>query len=155
MDDYLAKPLELAGLALALERTGTAKADAEADDEGDGGVPAFDPSPLDELLEVMGDAGPELVRNLVSTFLDEAPRLLAAAAEAEAAGRVDEVQRAAHSLKPSSAGLGAMRLAAACRRLEAAAKEGEAELGPLVEAAVTAYGEARPLLEERLPLVER
>ena len=154
MDDYLAKPLDLAALAAALERAGTAETVVGSNDERGAEVPPWDPAPLDDLLEVMGDAGPELVRNLVVAFLEEAPRLLDAAAEAEAAGRVEEVQRAAHSLKSSSAGLGAMRLAAACRRLEAAAKEQNAPLGPLVDAALESYGEARPLLERRLPLVE-
>jgi CheY-like chemotaxis protein/HPt (histidine-containing phosphotransfer) domain-containing protein len=153
MDDYLTKPLDLAALASALERT--ASAQEGADDGGEGGeleTPACDPGPLDELLEVMGEAGPELVRSLVATFLAEAPRLLEAAAEAEAAGRIEEVQRAAHSLKSSSAALGAMRLAAACRRLEAAAKASEADVGHLVDAALAAFGEARPLLQLRSPV---
>ena len=116
--------------------------------------PACDPAPLDDLLEAMGEAGPELVRSLVVTFLDEAPRLLAAAAEAEGAGRNKEVQRAAHSLKSSSAALGALRLSSACRELETAARDGDAGLGQLLAAALTAYDEARPLLELRLTVVD-
>lgn len=156
MDDYLTKPLDLAALASALQRTISRQGIGEAADEAvamdQAEAPPCDPGPLDELLEVMGEAGPELVRTLVATFLDEAPRLLGAAADAQAAGRIDEVQRVAHSLKSSAAALGARRLSDASRRLEAAAKEGEADLGHLIDAALAAYGEARPLLELRSPV---
>jgi CheY-like chemotaxis protein len=155
MDDYLAKPIDLTALAAALERTGAAAGDGQVIGDGGDALPVFDPGPIDDLLEAMGAGGPELVRTLVATFLEEAPRLLAVAAEAQAAGRVDEVKRSAHSLKSSSAALGAMGLSAACRRLEAAAAAAEAGLDILIHAAQGAFVEVRPMLELRLPVADR
>ncbi len=162
MDDYLTKPLDLGVLTTALDRTRPHRRPAPDGEPAAGppgavlpappdvgpvpSAPAFDPGPLDDLREVMGAAGPGLVASLVATFLAEAPRLLAAATDAAAAGRADEVRRVAHSLKSSSAALGALHLSAVCRELETRAGAGEADLGDLVGAARAAYAAAQPLV---------
>jgi HPt (histidine-containing phosphotransfer) domain-containing protein len=78
----------------------------------------LDPAALDELRELGGD---DFVADLVATFLADAPPLLAALHGSE----VDEVRRAAHTLKSNGATFGATCLSELCRELEEQAKAGD------------------------------
>jgi HPt (histidine-containing phosphotransfer) domain-containing protein len=70
-------------------------------------------------LEGLQDEGePSLVVELIDLYLEEAPRQLASMFEAEASADADALRRAAHSLKGSSASLGAFGAAALCGELE-------------------------------------
>ncbi|MDI4635113.1 Hpt domain-containing protein [Pelomonas sp. V22] len=75
-------------------------------------------------LEVFGDlqanTGADFVVELVDTFLDEAPQLLAQLRSAHAAGEADNFRRAAHSLKSNGNTFGALGFAAQARSLELA-----------------------------------
>jgi histidine phosphotransfer protein HptB len=68
--------------------------------------------------ELQDAAGADFVAELVDTFLEEAPGMLAALRQARAAGDGDAFRRAAHSLKSNSLTFGATPLAAAARALE-------------------------------------
>ncbi len=61
---------------------------------------------------------------LVQTFLAHSPELMDSLQKASLAGDVDAMVAPAHSLKSSSANMGAMRLSALARDLEMAAREG-------------------------------
>lgn len=63
-------------------------------------------------------AGTEFVAELVGTFLEEAPGMLAELRRAQAAGAADAFRRAAHSLKSNSNTFGATRLGELARDLE-------------------------------------
>ncbi|HZI82704.1 MAG TPA: Hpt domain-containing protein [Casimicrobiaceae bacterium] len=63
-------------------------------------------------------AGADFVRELVDTFLSEAPRMLAELRRALDANDADRFRRAAHSLKSNSNTFGASSLAAMARKLE-------------------------------------
>ena len=63
-------------------------------------------------------AGVEFVAELVTTFLEEAPRMLAELRSAQAAASAERFRRAAHSLKSNSHTFGAMRLGEMARDLE-------------------------------------
>ena len=63
-------------------------------------------------------AGADFVAELVDTFAEEAPQMLADLHAARAAGDADLFRRAAHSLKSNSATFGAVQLAALARTLE-------------------------------------
>jgi HPt (histidine-containing phosphotransfer) domain-containing protein len=78
----------------------------------------LDPAALEELRELGGD---EFVADLVQTFLADAPPLLAALRGSD----VDEVRRAAHTLKSNGTTFGATRLSELCRKLEEDAKAGD------------------------------
>ena len=78
---------------------------------------------------LQGAAGAEFVVELVDTFLEEAPGMLAEMRSAQAAGRADAFRRAAHSLKSNSNTFGATRLAEMARSLEQGGLI--AESGPL------------------------
>jgi len=75
----------------------------------------IDPHTFDEL---QANAGADFVLELVDTFAEEAPRLLAELRGALAAGAAERFRRAAHSLKSNSNTFGATRLAAMARALE-------------------------------------
>ncbi len=84
---------------------------------------AVDRGVLDALLEsVGGDQG--FLGELLDTFFADAPQLIAAMQAAVAAGEAEELRRAAHSLKSTSATFGAMDLSAKCKDLEMTAKSG-------------------------------
>ncbi len=68
--------------------------------------------------ELKASAGDEFVTELVGTFREEAPGMLAELREALAAGAAERFRRAAHSLKSNSSTFGATRLAARARELE-------------------------------------
>jgi HPt (histidine-containing phosphotransfer) domain-containing protein len=68
--------------------------------------------------ELQATAGADFVAELVDTFLEEAPGMLASLRQARAQGNADAFRRAAHSLKSNSLTFGASALAAQARALE-------------------------------------
>jgi HPt (histidine-containing phosphotransfer) domain-containing protein len=77
-------------------------------------------SPIDAAAfgELEASAGAEFARELITTFLEEAPTMLAELRAAFAAGKADVFRRSAHSLKSNSLTFGAQVLAAQARELE-------------------------------------
>ncbi len=134
MDDYLSKPIRMSELVGAIERTRpdpdpadappptvAALAPEAAAAETDG--TALDPSAVAGLLDAFGD--PEVVADLVDTFLTEAPTVADTIRRAAAAADRTDLKRAAHSLKSSSAALGATTLSKSSARLERSALEAD------------------------------
>ena len=84
--------------------------------------------PLDrivfEKLRFLQDEEHDYLSELIATYLDSAPKLLDTLRAAIAGSDVPATQRAAHTLKGSSASLGAATLAAHCRELEILARTG-------------------------------
>jgi two-component system sensor histidine kinase/response regulator len=123
MDDYLTKPIRLDALAETLSRWITG---------GDNTTPATGTEPvasgdeaaqLDEarlsILRDLDDGDGVLLASIAEEFLAEAQRQLDLLGEAVAEGDPQTVERAAHSIKGSSANLGATRLAELTGYLEA------------------------------------
>ncbi|KLI99417.1 hybrid sensor histidine kinase/response regulator [Luteimonas sp. FCS-9] len=113
------------------------------------GPAVLDGEVLDDLRDLLGDD----VDRLVAVFLDDTPRLLATFERAAAAGDHEAMREAAHSLKSSSANLGALALSAEARGIEAAARAGtlddaEAAVGRLT----AAFARARDALRARGPV---
>ena len=69
--------------------------------------------------------GPRLANQLAAIYLDEMPRRIAAARTALREGDAEILGDAAHSMRSSSAQLGATDLASACEALETAAERGD------------------------------
>lgn len=76
---------------------------------------AIDMTVFEELRDT---AGADFVAELVGTFLEEAPLLLAELREAHAAGVAQRFQRAAHSLKSNAHTFGGAELGGLARELE-------------------------------------
>jgi len=90
--------------------------------------PILDASVLAELLSSTGD-DPAFVRELLETYLAETPEQLGAIDSAVEADDAEALVRPAHTLKSSSATLGAMRLSALGRELEMAGRSGALDPG--------------------------
>ena len=94
---------------------------------------------LDEsvLAELLASTGNDMafVRDLVETYLVEAPAQVEGIAGAVAAADAAALVRPAHTLKSSSATMGAMRLSAVARRLEMAGRAGELDAATAADAA--------------------
>jgi HPt (histidine-containing phosphotransfer) domain-containing protein len=113
MDDYVAKPIRPDELARALR-------DARPVERRDGGD-ALDGTALDRLRELGGD---DFVGELIDTFRRDAPDLLATLRRSLGEHDLDELRRAAHTLKSNGATFGAQDFSELCARLEGQAKTG-------------------------------
>jgi CheY-like chemotaxis protein len=140
MDDYIVKPVTLDGLAETLAdgdpATRRSAAGIAADTDG-----PIDRIVLDQLREDLG--GMEPVREVIATFLDKTPVILRELREAADRVDADGIRRAAHTIKGTSATLGARDLAERSAEIERLGRAGEAQeasrlVGPLESAYRTA-----------------
>lgn len=164
MDDYLAKPVSREQLESCLHRwlpdrmnfvlrnaalapaeepvavappVATARAPAPS-------FPVLDQTMLEELREIAGD---ETAR-IIAVFLEDAPRLIGTLEKAAAVPDLDAMRDAAHTLKSSSANVGAMALSAAAKRVELGARARKLERPAVAVALVIAeYARARMALQ--------
>ena len=113
MDDYVAKPIHPHELAEALGRVRLG---------ANGGSVSLEPAAVDGLRELGGD---EFLGEVIETFLDDAPSLIAGLTASLETGDAEELRRAAHSLKSNGQTFGANDFADICRELEERAKRHE------------------------------
>jgi CheY-like chemotaxis protein/HPt (histidine-containing phosphotransfer) domain-containing protein len=125
MDDYLSKPVQSERLRQALEQwSGTTLA---APAPRPGAVPRslpVDPQVLADLRQLQEDAAPDVVTEFIDLFLADLPGKSKAILQALAAGAGEPLQAAAHTLKCSSAYIGASGLARLCHDFETAGRLG-------------------------------
>ena len=108
------------------------------------GASLIDDAVFGELQET---AGADFVGELVGTFAEEAPAMLAALREALAAGAADAFRRQAHSLKSNASTFGASALAEQARALELGGLPADAAPLQVLE---RACAEALAALQERV-----
>ncbi len=123
MDGYLSKPFDQASLRAMLSRwLGGAEVPAAIATRppGPSGTGILDEKALDQLRAL----GEDMLAKLVKLFREHAPKLVEDLLAALEPGDPEALRRAAHSLKSSSANLGATTLSAHCLALEKAAHEG-------------------------------
>ena len=145
MDDYITKPLRRNDIEDALRRTVVAQhvaSSPQAPESAPTDEPDLDRAVLAD-LEAQSDA--QFVSELVATFLDESRDLIVQIADALRAGDVAGLRRLAHSLKSSSASVGAVDLAARAEAIERLARDG----------ALAATALLVPALDEHFARVER
>jgi HPt (histidine-containing phosphotransfer) domain-containing protein len=97
--------------------------------------PANDIASLERLRRFGGNT---LLGKMVDIYLETAPQRVAAARAGLAVGDAEEVERALHSLKSSSAQLGAFPMQRLCERGEREARAGSLANAPAVLAAIDA-----------------
>ncbi len=103
------------------------------------------------LLDTIG-GDTELLGELAQDFLDVADEQLAALEEAVNSGEAGMAREAAHSLKGSSATLGANRLSVMCADLERQARAGSLDEGPAqVRAILTEFARVKDELVAYVP----
>jgi HPt (histidine-containing phosphotransfer) domain-containing protein len=111
------------------------------------GEPVIDDAALDELYAVIGaDAS-----RIITVFLEDAPHLLTQLERAALAPDFPALREASHSLKSSSANLGAMALSAAAKRIELGARMETLDRPAVAVAILTEeFERARAALQARL-----
>ncbi len=127
MDDYISKPIRVNELIQALSRcpvTGTVSlkafvADPDPSERQDAeeippeaNLPILNQKTLEDLREI------EALEELVDLYLEETPKLLEGVKTAIAAENAQQLRESAHSLKSTSAALGANPLSELSRQLE-------------------------------------
>ncbi len=151
MDDYLSKPFSREQLLAVVDRwagrrppvAGSATP-AEEEDE------PLERQALEGLLRLQRRGSPDLLQRVVATYLATSPRLVEALRDAASNDDLEALGRAAHSLKSSSASLGAGRLVTFCRRLEAlAGGDSAAAAGPLVAELCGEFDRVRAALQRQ------
>ncbi|WP_291984963.1 response regulator [Candidatus Accumulibacter sp. ACC007] len=164
MNDYLAKPINRAQLAAALERNlpalpATAKMAATPGESGQAAAsatvtvsetsrearphtpPAFDPAIVQALPMVADGSNPAFAERVLDLFTSNASELLAAIERASESGDHTTLQRCAHTLKSSSATVGALALSEQARQLEMLLRAGSSPASDWPSRLGDAYGE--------------
>jgi CheY-like chemotaxis protein/HPt (histidine-containing phosphotransfer) domain-containing protein len=165
MDDYLSKPFGMTGLQSVLDRWlpprcpafaegkgiagGDAPGEAPAVNAGGGeGAPAVERAVLDRIAALQPPGSNAALRKIISLYFDQAERLKHELRAAVTAGDPAALERAAHILKSSSAGLGAAPLAAMFRELETMGRKGAlAGAGEILAVLEREYERVRAFLE--------
>ncbi len=138
MDDYVSKPFARAVLLEALARwtqisaatpslkkENTALAASGRTDmavPGDTDAVSIDPSALQALRALQRPGRPSVLIRIIDMFNQDAPRLLGEMHSAADASDADALRHAAHTLKSTSANVGATILAATCKEIEQLAR---------------------------------
>ncbi len=108
----------------------------------------IDQSTFDGLTKLVGD---DFIGELLETFFEEAPELLAEMGRALDEGDAQSFRRSAHSLKSNSASFGATQLTSLARDLEYMGRDGRLdEAGPLLPQLKAAYVQAAEALKALL-----
>lgn len=108
-----------------------------------------DPERLDTLRSLQQPNAAGLLATMLAAYAEQSESLLADVQAAIADSSAERLQRAAHALGSSSAGIGAMRVAALCQELERAGQSGcMGSARPLFDRLVLALGEANAVLAE-------
>jgi signal transduction histidine kinase/CheY-like chemotaxis protein/HPt (histidine-containing phosphotransfer) domain-containing protein len=135
--DVLAAPLPGAGtsdvsasagppLDKPAEQNGAALPNTPAPEPEPEGGPVLEPAALHTLRQVVGDDA-SVLAELIESFLEDAPVLLADLRQALEEGNAPGVRMHAHSLKSNSADFGATRLNVLCKELEQRGRNEELE----------------------------
>jgi CheY-like chemotaxis protein len=149
MDDYVSKPIRIEELVDALSKSqplaasqarhatpspspepepGSIAPQPASGEPGDistlpSNAGVLDPAALEALLSMLGGEFAYLVE-LIDSFLEDAPQLLAELNDSIAGEDAAGVRRVAHSLKSNGADFGAATFSGLCKELEMRAKEG-------------------------------
>lgn len=111
--------------------------------------PILDEAAIAELRESVG-GDTEFVADLVRTYLSEGESHLEQMSAAAASGDAGAIVRPAHTLKSSSASVGAARLARIAREIEFAGREGRTDgFTTAVDEARQVWGETVAAMRER------
>ncbi|MCS6944898.1 MAG: PAS domain S-box protein [Sutterellaceae bacterium] len=126
-DDYLAKPFRLGQLAAVLRRhlSSTSSSCFAPMEDGADTTAVLDTRVLAHIRAMQERGAPRLLPRLIDTYLNSATELIAAAERALAEADLAGLRQSLHTLKSSSANVGASELARQCAALEAFARAGE------------------------------
>jgi CheY-like chemotaxis protein len=133
MDDHLAKPFSMQTMQDMLDRWMPQPAARQAQAAEPVAPPAsraaevLDRQVLGQLGALRTNGKPDLLARTINLYLVESPKLMQKLKQAAAAGDAPEIVRSAHSLKSSSANVGATALSRHCGDIEASARRADTE----------------------------
>ncbi|HWA11078.1 MAG TPA: Hpt domain-containing protein [Opitutaceae bacterium] len=114
-------------------------------------APVIDLQAIDNLRSLNPGDNDEFLGEIVSIFLTDTPQRIAELEQSLAQADVTKFARAAHSIKGSSANLGAMALRAVAETLEhKSRREGLADVAPLIGEIKNQFAHAQVALEKLL-----
>ncbi|MFB3766156.1 MAG: response regulator, partial [Methanotrichaceae archaeon] len=139
MNDYISKPVRIEDLQNALEHCKTYKEIK----------PALDPVVVSELRELQMDGESDILEELGGLFVSRAPEKIKAMADAISKGNAEGLRREAHTLKSSSANIGALNLSEICKELELLGRSGILKNAKsIIESAEIEFERVKAALEE-------
>ncbi len=122
MNDYISKPIRMEDLHEAFDRC-PVKPKAQEEEAGEESVTTvINFAVLDELITMLGN-DVDFASGLINDFLEDGAELLKNIRGAYEGGNAAELERAAHTLKSSSATFGANDAAQLCKQLESIGKQ--------------------------------
>ncbi len=124
MDDYLSKPVRFEDLRAVVKRLHLGRA---AED------PAITPESIAALRELATDGNGGILTELIDTFLDNTPKLMAQAGDALERRAPDALALAAHTLRGSCSNFGAKPLQELSAQLETIARSPDFRGSPHAE----------------------
>ena len=153
-DDHLCKPIGHGQLLAMLNKHLRPHAPAEAEGTPAGAAPALDAAALARLTELDPNGANRLLERVLKAFEASAARLRPQLDAARAGGDRATVRLVAHTLKSSSASIGALQLSQLCAQVETAIRlDTEEDLEPGLDALDAALAGAlqaiAALLKER------
>ena|GEM_PF-369562 len=114
-------------------------------------VPVIDLQAIENLRSLNPGDNDEFLREIVGIFLEDTPQRIAELEQSLAANDTSKFTRAAHSIKGSSANLGASALRAVAETVEhLSRKEPLSTIAPLVESIKTEFAKAQTELSKLL-----
>ncbi len=136
MDDYLTKPIFQTDLSRVVQQW-VSRTLGDKDEQTGCNAQKFsspvedimnieiDETALDAIRSLQRPGKPDILARIVNMYIEKSPELITSIQEGVAANDCDKVKMAAHTLKSSSAYVGASSLAEVCSRVEARASKDE------------------------------
>ncbi|MBX2884089.1 MAG: response regulator [Granulosicoccus sp.] len=107
---------------------------------------------IENIRKLQRPGKPDIVKKVIKVYFDKSPALVQDIVKGFAAGDLKQVKEAAHSLKSSSAYVGADNISERCKRIEVAAHNGSLEeVQEIVDSLEADYS---AIAENLLPFVE-
>jgi len=136
MDYFISKPINVEDLIAALNKCQPLPRNPDWQSEGQdlpktnyfprrspksqiSHTKSIDPQALQAISDMAGDSAAEAIVEVIDSYLEDAPQLLQAIRRAIASEDLPGLRAATHTLKSTSATLGATTLSALCKQLEA------------------------------------
>ena len=112
----------------------------------------LDQAVIDTLRQLTPAGEPDVLAEVLKLFLEEVPPRIDRLRNAWASGNIEQMHRAAHSLKGSAGNIGARRLYDVCRQLDEMGKAGDlAGAAPLVDALGVEFGKVESEIHRLIP----
>ncbi|WP_297812117.1 ATP-binding protein [uncultured Methylophaga sp.] len=145
-NDLLIKPFKLEQLSRVVNQWLK-----RGNDNAQTAVPVIDDTVLEDIRQMSGDQASSLIGNIVELYLQKSPDLIADIHQGARQGDAEQLFRAAHALKSSSANIGAVRVSEVARQLEKLGRENLLEhVHPHLDVLREQYEQATVMLKARL-----